>query len=153
MHVKFGTRWGCLGSGATDLDTVPHQAQRRRQAAASGFCRVRFLAACLNMRCLALRTTLDARGTLWLDASEDDHEAWADFLGGVDLAYAASKAEAAAALRRMEGAVASAAGLAMVFASAGLSATPGYRWAALSVDEWLQHHCCVLAVLCLPSKQ
>jgi hypothetical protein len=27
------------------------------------------------------RTTLDSRGTLWLDASEEDHEYWADFLG------------------------------------------------------------------------
>ena len=38
---------------------------------------------------------MDARGTLWLDASEEDPAFWADFLGGVDLSYAASRRAAA----------------------------------------------------------
>jgi len=70
---------------------------------------------------------MDARGTLWLDASEPDHEIWADFLGGVDLSYAASKREAAAALRRLEVAVAQAVGVGMVFCPVGLSMTAEYR--------------------------
>ena len=73
------------------------------------------------------RTGLDARGTLWLDAAEADPEAWADFLGGVDLGYAARRREAAAALRALEAAAARAAGVAMVFAPAALAAAPEYR--------------------------
>jgi hypothetical protein len=73
---------------------------------------------------------MDARGTLWLDASEEDREAWADFLGGADLSFAAAKRTAAAALRRLEAGAAVAAGVGMVFAPAVLAAAPEYRWAA-----------------------
>lgn len=30
---------------------------------------------------------MDSKGTLWLDAFEDDHEAWADFIGGEIIIY------------------------------------------------------------------
>jgi hypothetical protein len=87
---------------------------------------------------------MDARGTLWLDAAEEDHEAWADFLGGVDLNFAAARRAAAAALRRLEGAAAAVAGLGMVFAPAGLAVAPEYRWGRVVVGRALERApvCC-----------
>ncbi|KAI8471354.1 MAG: hypothetical protein J3K34DRAFT_233971 [Monoraphidium minutum] len=76
---------------------------------------------------LGPRTAMDSRGTLWLDASEEDHEAWADFLGGADLAFASARRAAAAGVRRLEEGAAAAAGLAAVFSPAALVMAPEYR--------------------------
>jgi hypothetical protein len=72
------------------------------------------------------RTALDSLGTLCLH-SDDTAEDWADFLGGVDVEYARDKRGAAAALRQLEGAVAAALGVRMLFTAAHYIMTHDYR--------------------------
>jgi hypothetical protein len=72
------------------------------------------------------KTALDSLGTLCLH-SDDSAEDWADFLGGVDVEYARDKRGAAAALRQLEGAVAAALGVRMLFTAAHYIMTHEYR--------------------------
>jgi hypothetical protein len=72
------------------------------------------------------KTALDSLGTLCLH-SDDSAEDWADFLGGVDVEYARDKRAAAAALRHLEGAVAAALGVRMLFTAAHYIMTHEYR--------------------------
>jgi hypothetical protein len=74
------------------------------------------------------KTALDSLGTLCLQ-SDDSAEDWADFLGGVDVEYARDKRDAAAALRRLEGAVAASLGVRMLFTAAHYIMTHEYRCA------------------------
>ncbi len=69
------------------------------------------------------------QGNLWLDASEPP-EAWADFLGVVDIDYALQRRAAAGAVRALERSVAAAAGLAMVYTTGNGLMAPEYRWVA-----------------------
>lgn len=73
------------------------------------------------------RTALDSQGTLCLDAAADVDD-WAAFLGGVDPEYALEKKASAAALRSLEGRVAAAVGVRMLFTAAPYLMTHDYRW-------------------------
>jgi hypothetical protein len=75
---------------------------------------------------ICCKTALDSLGTLCLH-SDDSAEDWADFLGGVDVEYARDKRDAAAALRQLEGAVAAALGVRMLFTAAHYIMTHEYR--------------------------
>lgn len=72
------------------------------------------------------KTALDSQGTLCLDAAADVED-WAGFLGGVDPDYAREKKQAAAALRGLEGSVAAAVGVRMLFTAAPYLMTHEYR--------------------------
>lgn len=72
------------------------------------------------------RTCLNSQGTLCLDAA-DSAEEWADFLGGVDLDYARDKKSSAGAVRQLEGQVAAAVGVRMLFTAASYLMTHEYR--------------------------
>jgi hypothetical protein len=72
------------------------------------------------------RTALDSQGTLCLDAAADVDD-WAAFLGGVDTEYAREKKASAAALRSLEGRVAAAVGVRMLFTAAPYLMTHEYR--------------------------
>lgn len=72
------------------------------------------------------RTALDTQGNLCLDASAGVED-WAAFLGGVDPDYALEKKASAAALRALEGRVAAAVGVRMLFTSAPYLMTHEYR--------------------------
>lgn len=72
------------------------------------------------------RTGIDNQGSLLLDA-EDPPDAWADFLGGVDLDWARAKREASNKLRQLEAGVAAAVGVRMLFTAAPFLVTHDYR--------------------------
>ena len=73
------------------------------------------------------KTALDSQGTLCLDAAAD-MEDWAAFLGGLDPDWARERKAAAAALRGLEGRVAAAVGVRMLFTAAPYLMTHEYRW-------------------------
>lgn len=77
---------------------------------------------------ICFKTGLDRQGTLCLDAAAEADD-WAAFLGGVDPDYARDNAASAAALRSLEGKVAAAAGVRMLFTAAPYLTTHEYRWA------------------------
>lgn len=73
------------------------------------------------------KTGLDAQGKLCLDAAAAEGDEWAAFLGGVDPDYARDKQASAAALRGLEGSVAAAVGVRMLFTAAPYLMTHEYR--------------------------
>eukprot|EP00879_Flechtneria_rotunda_P026801 GHRR01028630.1.p1 GENE.GHRR01028630.1~~GHRR01028630.1.p1 ORF type:complete len:363 (+),score=152.56 GHRR01028630.1:501-1589(+) len=72
------------------------------------------------------KTALDNQGTLCLDAA-GSAEDWADFLGGVDLEYAAGKQHTAASMRELEAGTAQAVGVRMIFTAGPNLMTHEYR--------------------------
>lgn len=72
------------------------------------------------------KTGLDSQGTLCLNASHEAEE-WADFLGGVDVDYARDKKSSSAAVRQLEGQVAAAVGVRMIFTAGTFLMTNEYR--------------------------
>lgn len=72
------------------------------------------------------KTALDSQGILCLDAAADIDD-WAAFLGGVDPDYARDKKASAAAIKALEGKVAGAVGVRMMFTAAPYLMTHEYR--------------------------